>query len=107
MSSNIPANDRTTPDNTLITAEQIEYFRRRLIAWQAELSDESERILSGLEVTPAAQLIPMERAANQPEQIVRFSPKSNKNKIMHKIKNVLRRIEEGKYGFYNTDKLWY
>jgi DnaK suppressor protein len=107
MSSRVPANDRTTPDKVLINSEQIEYFRRRLLAWQDELSDESDKILSRLEETPSARHIPMERAANQSEQIIRFCPKSNKNKIIYKIRDTLRRIEEGSYGFYNTDKLWY
>jgi DnaK suppressor protein len=107
MLPHVPANDRTAPDKMLISSEQIEYFKRRLLAWQAELSDESDKILSRLEVTPSAQPITMERAANQSEQIIRFCPKNNKSKIIHKIKDTLRRIEEGSYGFYNTDKLWY
>jgi DnaK suppressor protein len=107
MSPHVPANDRTAPDKVLISSEQIEYFRRRLLAWQDELSGESDKILSRLEETPSTHPISMERAANQSEQIIRFCPKDNKNKLIHKIKDTLRRIEEGSYGFYNTDKLWY
>ena len=106
MSSNLPANDRTISDEGLISPEQVEYFKRRLLAWQSELSEESDQILSRLEEEPTIP-IPMERAANQATQIVRFCPKSNKHKILHKIRDTLRRIEEGRYGFYNTDKLWY
>ena len=90
-----------TPAETepFMNARQMEYFRRKLLAWKADLVDETERTIE--ELQNAARSIPdvADRASEETDRALELRTRDRQRKLISKIDAALRRIEEGEYGY--------
>jgi DnaK suppressor protein len=78
---------------------QLEYFRRRLLNWKAELLDDSKHTIEGLQ--DGTRNIPdvADRASEETDRALELRTRDRQRKLVTKIDSALRRIDEGEYGY--------
>ncbi|NMG56125.1 RNA polymerase-binding protein DksA [Aromatoleum aromaticum] len=77
---------------------QLEFFRERLLALQAELRENSEETRTHLRETIATP-DEADRATQEEEQVLEQRIRDRELKLLHKVEAALRRIEDGTYGY--------
>ncbi len=78
---------------------QLEYFRRKLLAWKAELLDDSKHTIEGLQ--DSTRNIPdlADRASEETDRALELRTRDRQRKLVGKIEQALRRIEDGEFGY--------
>ena len=86
-------------DEPFMNDRQVEYFRRKLNAWKLELREETERTIEGLQ--DAARNIPdiADRASEETDRAIELRTRDRQRKLISKIDQALRRIDEGEFGY--------
>ena len=99
MATRLPRDYRPTEDEPFMNARQREYFRRKLVAWRAELLRESNLTLQNLQQSnvPAADVA--DRATTESERSLELRTRDRERKLIGKIDAALRRIDDGTYGY--------
>ena len=93
-------NDYCPAENEpFMSDRQTEYFRRKLMAWRADLQQETALTLEGLQGT--ARNIPdvADRASEETDRSLELRTRDRQRKLIAKIESALRRIDEGEYGY--------
>ncbi|SMR72073.1 transcriptional regulator, TraR/DksA family [Aliiroseovarius halocynthiae] len=90
---------RPAEDEQFMNDRQLEYFRRKLEAWKAELLDESRHTIEGLQ--DGTRNIPdiADRASEETDRALELRTRDRARKLVSKIDQALRRIDEGEYGY--------
>jgi len=77
----------------------LEYFRLRLLKWQAELLQESNETLASLAVDGGMQEPDLaDRASAETDRALELRTRDRERKLLSKISAALLRIEDGSYG---------
>ncbi len=77
-----------------------EYFRRKLLRWQAELLHESNETLVSLQVDGGMQEPDLaDRASAETDRALELRTRDRERKLLSKISAALQRIEDGSYGY--------
>lgn len=79
--------------------EHIEYFRRKLIQWQEELSRESQETINNLQAEVRDIGDEAERASRETENTLELRTRDRYRKLLSKIRKALIRIQDGDYGY--------
>ena len=78
----------------------LEYFRLRLLRWQAELLQESNETLASLAVDGGMQEPDLaDRASAETDRALELRTRDRERKLLSKISAALLRIEDGSFGF--------
>jgi DnaK suppressor protein len=78
----------------------LEYFRQKLLRWKAELLQESSETLAELQEDGGMQEPDIaDRATLETDKSLEFRTRDRERKLIAKIEEALRRIEEGTYGY--------
>ena len=95
----LPSDYTPAEGEPFMNERQTEYFRRKLNAWKADLLEETERTLEGLQ--GAARSIPdiADRASEETDRALELRTRDRQRKLISKIDSALRRIDDGEYGF--------
>ena len=95
----LPDDYRPAEDEPFMNERQLEYFRRKLLAWKAELLDDSKSTIEGLQ--DSSRNIPdiADRASEETDRALELRTRDRQRKLVAKIDAALRRIEEGEYGY--------
>ncbi|MEM7643215.1 MAG: RNA polymerase-binding protein DksA [Pseudomonadota bacterium] len=95
----LPNDYRPAEDEPFMNERQTEYFRRKLLSWKADLLDETQSTIEGLQ--GAARNIPdiADRASEETDRALELRTRDRQRKLISKIDSALRRIEEGEYGY--------
>ncbi|WP_298557750.1 RNA polymerase-binding protein DksA [uncultured Aliiroseovarius sp.] len=90
---------RPAEDEPFMNDRQLEYFRRKLEAWKAELLDESRHTIEGLQ--DGTRNIPdiADRASEETDRALELRTRDRARKLVSKIDQALRRIDDGEYGY--------
>jgi DnaK suppressor protein len=78
---------------------QQEYFRQKLLAWKDELLRESGETLNHLQEESLSEPDITDRASLETDRALELRTRDRERKLISKIDEALRRIEEGTYGF--------
>ncbi|WP_232196937.1 RNA polymerase-binding protein DksA [Thioalkalivibrio sp. ALJ24] len=78
---------------------QLDYFRRKLEAWRADLIAESEETLEHLRSETWQEPDPADRATHEADAGVELRTRDRYRKLLNKIDEALARIERGEYGY--------
>ena len=78
---------------------QQEYFRQKLLAWKAELLRESGETLNHLQEESLSEPDITDRATLETDRALELRTRDRERKLISKIDEALRRLEEGTYGF--------
>ena len=93
--------DDYTPaeDEPFMNDRQLEYFRRKLIAWKHDLLEDSKDTIEGLQGN--ARNIPdmADRASEETDRALELRTRDRQRKLVSKIDAAIRRIDEGEYGY--------
>ncbi|WP_298499444.1 RNA polymerase-binding protein DksA [uncultured Maritimibacter sp.] len=86
-------------DEPFMNERQLEYFRRKLLNWKAELLNESKHTIEGLQ--DSTRNIPdiADRASEETDRALELRTRDRQRKLVAKIDAALRRIDEGEYGY--------
>jgi DnaK suppressor protein len=78
---------------------QVEYFKRKLMDWKADLLLETKDTIEGLQ--DGTRNIPdvADRASEETDRALELRTRDRQRKLVSKIDAALRRITEGEYGY--------
>jgi DnaK suppressor protein len=95
----LPEDYRPAEDESFMNDRQLEYFRRKLIAWKAEILNESRDTIEGMK--DGTRNIPdiADRASEETDRALELRTRDRQRKLVSKIDAALRRIEDGEYGY--------
>ena len=95
----LPENYTPAEDEPFMNDRQVEYFRRKLIAWKNDLLIESRETIEGLQ--DGTRNIPdmADRASEETDRALELRTRDRQRKLVSKIDSALRRIDEGEYGY--------
>lgn len=94
------ANNAYTPtrDEPFMNVKQVEYFKEKLINWRDQIIKEcSETITDMQDNQIEADLI--DAAAKEVDHTITLRARDRERKLLKKIDEALRRIENGTYGY--------
>ena len=86
-------------DEEFMNAQQREYFRQKLLAWRGELLRESNETLRNLQSESLAVPDMSDRATKETDRALELRTRDRQRKLIAKIDEALRRIDEGTYGY--------
>lgn len=95
----LPKDYRPAEDEPFMNDRQLEYFRRKLLAWKAELLADTRDTVQGMK--DASRNIPdiADRASEETDRSIELRTRDRQRKLVSKIDSALRRIDEGEYGY--------
>lgn len=95
----LPDGYKPSSHEEFMNDKQREYFRRKLLAWQAELLDEANQTIANLSTESLHKPDQMDRAQIESNAALDLRTRDRERKLLQKIEGALRRIEDGSYGF--------
>ena len=101
MKADVLLPDGYTPrDNeTFMNLRQLEYFRRKLLSWKADLLVETRETLEGLQGTTRNIPDVADRASEETDRSLELRTRDRQRKLVTKIDAALQRIAEDEYGY--------
>jgi DnaK suppressor protein len=99
MSPLLPPDYKPSDGEEFMNPMQLEYFRQKLLRWRAELLDESSETLSSLQSENLAEPDLADRATRETDRAIELRTRDRERKLIAKIDDALRRIDEGSYGY--------
>ena len=99
MSITLPQNYRPTEREAFMNPLQQEYFRQKLLRWRSELLRESNGTLQNLQQDTGQEPDITDRATVETDRSIELRTRDRERKLIAKIDEALRRIEEGVYGY--------
>ena len=82
--------------------EQLDHFRRILVAWRDQLRQEVDRTVHHMQDEAANFPDPVDRAAQEEEFSLELRTRDRERKLIKKIEKTLKRIEEDDFGFCDS-----
>ena len=95
----LPPDYRPTEDEPFMNPMQTEYFRQKLLAWRTELLQDSTETLQHLQEESLAEPDIADRASLETDRSLELRTRDRERKLIAKIDEALRRLEDGSYGF--------
>ena len=95
----MPAGYRPRAKEKFMNATMKEYFRQKLLSWKDELLRESTETIQHLRQESLHEADLADRASVETERSLELRTRDRERKLISKIDDALRRIEEGSYGY--------
>jgi DnaK suppressor protein len=99
MPPKLPKNYRPSGKEPFMNAKQREYFRQRLLRWRRELLRETNQTLQNLQEDSLQAPDIADRASAETDRAVELRTRDRERKLVQKIDEALKRIEDGEYGY--------
>ncbi len=95
----LDADYRLVEDEPFMNERQVEYFRRKLIDWKTDLMEDTKDTIEGMQ--EGTRNIPdvADRASEETDRALELRTRDRQRKLVSKIDQALRRIEEGEFGY--------
>jgi DnaK suppressor protein len=90
---------RPNEDEPFMNERQLEYFRQKLLNWKEEILRESRETVTHLQSETENHPDLADRASSETDRALELRTRDRQRKLISKIDEALRRIEEGVYGF--------
>ena len=95
----LPDDYQPVEGETFMNERQTEYFRRKLIHWRDEILEGSRDTIEGLQDGTRAIPDVADRASEETDRALELRTRDRQRKLVAKIDQALRRIDEGEYGY--------
>ena len=95
----LPPDYVPSPDEEYMNDLQVEYFRQKLLAWKKSLLNQSQYTLEDLRQGGLNQPDDIDRASMETDKALDLRTKDRARKLISKINDALKRIEDGTYGY--------
>lgn len=99
MGSTVAKEYRPSDDEPFMNERQREYFRNKLLAWKEEILEESRSTIASLQQDTVAEPDLADRATSEADRALELRTRDRQRKLIAKIDEALRRIEDGSYGY--------
>lgn len=95
----LPDDYRPAEDEPFMNDRQLEYFRRKLVAWKEDIMSDGKGTIEHLQ--DGTRNIPdvADRASEETDRALELRTRDRQRKLVGKIDQALRRIEEGEFGY--------
>ena len=99
MSVTLQDDYKPSDSEPFMNERQVEYFRRKLIAWKEDILRESKETISHLQ--DENHILPdvADRASSETDRSLELRTRDRQRKLISKIDSALKRIEDGSYGY--------
>jgi len=95
----LPEDYQPAEDEPFMNERQLEYFRRKLLAWKEELNGDNKSTIEGLQDSARAVPDIADRASEETDRALELRTRDRERKLVSKIDAALRRIDQGEYGY--------
>lgn len=95
----LPPDYRPSDAEDFMNPQQLEYFRRKLLAWRADLLKEADETLASLQNGGMQEADITDRASAETDRALELRTRDRARKLISKIDQALERIENGTYGY--------
>ena len=99
MAVTLPPDSLPSEDEPFMNDRQVEFFRRRLLAWREEILRESSETLRNLQEDSLQEPDITDRASAEADWSIHLRTRDRQRKLISKIDAALKRIEDGSYGY--------
>ncbi len=99
MMVTLPPDYRPSESEEFMNPLQIEYFRRKLLNWRADLLREADGTLASLSEGGIREADVTDRASVETDRALELRTRDRARKLVSKIDQALARIEAGAYGY--------
>ena len=99
MTVELSADYRPSPDEPYMNNQQLAYFRHKLLDWRESLIKESQETLNHLREDSETVGDEIDRANQESEHTLELRTRDRYRKLLSKIDDALKRIENGTYGY--------
>jgi DnaK suppressor protein len=86
-------------DEPFMNERQLEYFRQKLLNWKEDILRESRETVNHLQAETENHPDLADRASSETDRALELRTRDRQRKLISKIDEALRRIDEGAYGF--------
>src|SRR5580698_2321827 len=86
-------------DEPFMNERQLEYFKQKLLGWKEDILRESRETVTHLQAETENHPDLADRASSETDRALELRTRDRQRKLISKIDDALRRIEEGVYGF--------
>lgn len=90
---------RPAESEQFMNERQVEYFRRKLVNWKGDLMEDTKDTIEGMQ--EGTRNIPdvADRASEETDRALELRTRDRQRKLVSKIDQALRRIDEGEFGY--------
>lgn len=99
MTIELPNDYKPNDAEPFMSDHQVEYFRRKLLSWREQLLRESSETICNLQTDHIAEPDIVDSASNEADRTIELRSRDRERKLINKIEEALRRIEDGSYGY--------
>src|ERR1700689_2895140 len=90
---------RPSEDDPFMNDRQLEYFRQKLLGWKEDILRESRETVPHLQAETENHPALADRASSETDRALELRTRDRQRKLISKIDEAMRRIEEGVYGY--------
>ena len=90
---------KPSEDEPYMSAQQLEYFRHKLIKWREDLQKETTETLHHMQEESLNEPDTNDRASTETDRSLELRTRDRERKLILKINQALDRIDEGTYGY--------
>jgi DnaK suppressor protein len=95
----LPLNYKPNENESYMSADQVEYFRDKLLKWREDLQKETVETLHHMQEESLNEPDVNDRASTETERSFELRTRDRERKLILKINLALERIDNGTYGF--------
>jgi len=88
-----------TDGEPFMNERQLEYFKNKLLTWKEDILRESRETVSHLQTETENHPDIADRASSETDRSLELRTRDRQRKLISKIDEALRRIEDGVYGY--------
>lgn len=99
MIVDLPPNYKPNENEPYMNVMQLEYFRRKLLSWKADLLKDSSSTLQHLQEENWHEADPNDRATLEHDTSIELRTRDRYRKLIEKIDEAIGRVETGEYGY--------
>ena len=99
MATKLSASYRPKESEPFMNPRQKEYFRQKLLKWKEDILLESKETLKNLQNETSQHPDMADRASDETDRSIELRTRDRQRKLISKIDEALRRIEDGSYGY--------
>ena len=94
-----PGAYRPTDDEPFMNERQLAYFKGKLMDWKDDILRESKGTVVNLKAETENHPDLVDRASSESDRALELRTRDRQRKLISKIDEALRRIEDGSYGY--------
>ena len=95
----LPNNYFPSEKEEYMCEKHLEFFRRKLWVWRAELIEESQQTIDHLKSEVRDVGDEAERATRETDNSLELRTRDRYRKLLKKLEQALRRVDDGEYGY--------